>query len=154
MTDPHCEPKITNQSTPSDDDDKELEALGYVPSFKREFSNLATVSPFRHTSLFPLHIIYLRSLMTGSENTQISFAFSIMCVRESYSYLCRVTPISCRSRRGLCSSIATTFNTPLLVGGPSSVRSSLRNLFLISPHIILRPIFYSPGLLSAAFLHP
>ncbi len=27
----------------SSDDDKELEALGYVPSFKREFSNLATV---------------------------------------------------------------------------------------------------------------
>ena len=25
------------------DDDKELEALGYVPSFKREFSNIATV---------------------------------------------------------------------------------------------------------------
>ncbi|KAJ6472386.1 hypothetical protein DFH09DRAFT_1343876 [Mycena vulgaris] len=47
-----------------DDDDKALLALGYVPSFKREFSNLAT----------------------------ISFAFSIM---------------------GLCSSIATTFNTPL-----------------------------------------
>ncbi|KIK56143.1 hypothetical protein GYMLUDRAFT_47349 [Collybiopsis luxurians FD-317 M1] len=54
------------------EDDKELVALGYVPSFKREFSNLAT----------------------------ISFAFSIM---------------------GLCSSIATTFNTPLLSGGPSSV---------------------------------
>jgi amino acid permease (GABA permease) len=55
-----------------DEDDKKLEAMGYVPSFKREFSNLAT----------------------------ISFAFSIM---------------------GLCSSIATTFNTPLLLGGPSSV---------------------------------
>ncbi|KAJ7756206.1 amino acid permease [Mycena metata] len=55
-----------------DDDDKELIALGYVPSFKREFSNLAT----------------------------ISFAFSIM---------------------GLCSSIATTFNTPLTLGGPSTV---------------------------------
>lgn len=27
----------------TNDDDKELEALGYVPSFKREFSNLATV---------------------------------------------------------------------------------------------------------------
>ncbi|KAI0052484.1 APC amino acid permease [Auriscalpium vulgare] len=54
------------------DDDKHLQSLGYVPSFKREFSNLAT----------------------------ISFAFSIM---------------------GLCSSIATTFNTPLLLGGPSSV---------------------------------
>ena len=26
------------------EDDRELEALGYVPSFKREFSNLATVS--------------------------------------------------------------------------------------------------------------
>jgi hypothetical protein len=25
-----------------DDDDKKLESLGYVPSFKREFSNLAT----------------------------------------------------------------------------------------------------------------
>ncbi|TFK60209.1 APC amino acid permease [Pluteus cervinus] len=65
-------------STPSldsssvNDDDKELVALGYKPSFKREFSNLAT----------------------------ISFAFSIM---------------------GLCSSIATTFDTPLLLGGPSSV---------------------------------
>lgn len=55
-----------------DDDDKVLEEIGYVPSFKREFSNLAT----------------------------ISFAFSIM---------------------GLCSSVATTFNTPLLLGGPSSV---------------------------------
>lgn len=54
------------------DDDRNLEAMGYVPSFKREFSNLAT----------------------------ISFAFSIM---------------------GLCSSVATTFNTPLTLGGPSSV---------------------------------
>lgn len=29
-----------------DEDDRELEALGYVPSFKREFSNLATVSRY------------------------------------------------------------------------------------------------------------
>jgi hypothetical protein len=28
----------------ADDDDKELVALGYQPSFKREFTNLATVS--------------------------------------------------------------------------------------------------------------
>ncbi|KAI0742861.1 APC amino acid permease [Daedaleopsis nitida] len=54
------------------DDDKKLLEFGYVPSFKREFSNVAT----------------------------ISFAFSIM---------------------GLCSSIATTFNTPLTLGGPASV---------------------------------
>lgn len=27
------------------DDDRNLEAMGYVPSFKREFSNLATVRP-------------------------------------------------------------------------------------------------------------
>jgi len=31
-----------------DDDDRELVALGYKPSFKREFSNLATV---RHSAL-------------------------------------------------------------------------------------------------------
>ena len=30
-------------SSLEDDDDKKLESLGYVPSFKREFSNLATV---------------------------------------------------------------------------------------------------------------
>ncbi|KAJ7270762.1 amino acid permease [Mycena haematopus] len=63
---------MTSINSSVDDDDKELLALGYVPSFKREFSNLAT----------------------------ISFAFSIM---------------------GLCSSIATTFNTPLDAGGPASV---------------------------------
>ncbi|KAF9060665.1 APC amino acid permease [Rhodocollybia butyracea] len=58
--------------TKTSEDDRELITLGYVPSFKREFSNLAT----------------------------ISFAFSVI---------------------GLCSSIAMTFNTPLLTGGPSSV---------------------------------
>ncbi|EJU00873.1 APC amino acid permease [Dacryopinax primogenitus] len=65
-------PQPRNPAAELSEDDRELEALGYVPSFKREFSNLAT----------------------------ISFAFSIM---------------------GLCSSIATTFNTPLLLGGPASV---------------------------------
>jgi amino acid transporter len=55
-----------------EDDDEELIALGYKPSFRREFTNLST----------------------------ISFAFSIM---------------------GVCSSIATTFNSPLTLGGPSSV---------------------------------
>lgn len=64
MADPHREPSIKNQSTSSNDDDKELEALGYVPSFKREFSNLATVSPFRRTSAYfanakiPLHCLF------------------------------------------------------------------------------------------------
>lgn len=32
-----------HSGTSSDDDDKVLEQIGYVPSFKREFSNLATV---------------------------------------------------------------------------------------------------------------
>ncbi len=36
-------PLDTIVSTTIDDDDRELEALGYKPSFKREFSNLATV---------------------------------------------------------------------------------------------------------------
>ncbi|KAI0772450.1 APC amino acid permease [Trametes elegans] len=62
---------IGSSSDDSGDDNKLLE-IGYIPSFKREFSNVAT----------------------------ISFAFSIM---------------------GLCSSVATTFNSPLLLGGPSSV---------------------------------
>ena len=64
----------TIQSThgSDDQDNEELRALGYVPSFRREFTNLAT----------------------------ISFAFSIM---------------------GVCSSVASTFNTPLLLGGPASV---------------------------------
>lgn len=48
-----------------DDDDKELVALGYQPSFKREFSNLATV---RCPSA---SITFLNCL-------EISFAFSIM----------------------------------------------------------------------------
>ncbi|EMD35152.1 hypothetical protein CERSUDRAFT_85857 [Gelatoporia subvermispora B] len=65
-------PERTSSVQSVDDDDRLLEEIGYKPSFKREFSNLAT----------------------------ISFAFSIM---------------------GLCSSVATTFNTPLLLGGPSSV---------------------------------
>ena len=36
------------------DDDRKLEELGYIPSFKREFSNLATVSLlFSKGFLFP-----------------------------------------------------------------------------------------------------
>jgi hypothetical protein len=31
-------------STTSDDDDHRLEVLGYKPTFRREFSNLATIS--------------------------------------------------------------------------------------------------------------
>ncbi|KAG9079625.1 hypothetical protein FS749_008357 [Ceratobasidium sp. UAMH 11750] len=64
--------EVTDQAVNPGDDDAELMAMGYKPSFKREFTNIAT----------------------------ISFAFSIM---------------------GMCSSIATTFNTPLTLGGPASV---------------------------------
>ncbi|KAH7096164.1 APC amino acid permease [Auriculariales sp. MPI-PUGE-AT-0066] len=59
---------VRSATSPEDED---VIAGLYKPSFKREFTNLAT----------------------------ISFAFSIM---------------------GMCSSIATTFNTPLLLGGPAS----------------------------------
>lgn len=51
----------------SDDDDKELVALGYKPSFKREFSNLATVRSF-----------VVRFQCLWCLLSQISFAFSIM----------------------------------------------------------------------------
>jgi hypothetical protein len=38
-----------------EDDDKRLESLGYTPSFKREFSNLATVrGPY-----LPFFLLYL-----------------------------------------------------------------------------------------------
>ena len=40
------QPRISVQAV--DDDDRELVALGYKPSFKREFSNLATVRFFFH----------------------------------------------------------------------------------------------------------
>ena len=44
---PESEKKLPKESSfvdgASDDDDRELVALGYKPSFKREFTNLATV---------------------------------------------------------------------------------------------------------------
>lgn len=36
-------PGMNSESSSLTDDDLELKALGYMPSFKREFSNLATV---------------------------------------------------------------------------------------------------------------
>ncbi|CUA67006.1 putative amino-acid permease C15C4,04c [Schizosaccharomyces pombe 972h-] [Rhizoctonia solani] len=63
---------VSSGDSATNNDDAELIAMGYKPSFKREFTNIAT----------------------------ISFAFSIM---------------------GMCSSISTTFNTPLTLGGPASV---------------------------------
>jgi hypothetical protein len=53
-----------------DEDDKKLEALGYVPSFKREFSNLATVCAHHPTFFSPCFL--------WAPSSQISFAFSIM----------------------------------------------------------------------------
>lgn len=71
-------------------DDKVLHDMGYKPSFRREFTNLSTVSvPESDTYEAHSHMVL-----------KISFAFSIM---------------------GLCSSVAVTFNTPLLIGGPASV---------------------------------
>lgn len=56
-------------SSTTDDDDRELVALGYKPSFKREFSNLATV---RRELLPPKPNAHFKSRL------KISFAFSIM----------------------------------------------------------------------------
>ena len=38
------------------DDDRKLEELGYIPSFKREFSNLATVCRRFSGDLLRLHL--------------------------------------------------------------------------------------------------
>lgn len=64
--------RVVATSSSSVNDEADLAAMGYKSEFKREFTNLGT----------------------------ISFAFSIM---------------------GLCSSISTTFDTPMLLGGPASV---------------------------------
>ncbi|KAG9318384.1 APC amino acid permease [Chiua virens] len=64
--------QMVHSNASDKEDNEELQVLGYTPTFRREFSNLAT----------------------------ISFAFSIL---------------------GLCFSVAITFNTPLLLGGPTSV---------------------------------
>ena len=53
---------MDNQSVSSTlDDDKLLEDIGYMPSFKREFSNLATVSPIRTASDFFADTLYVAS---------------------------------------------------------------------------------------------
>jgi hypothetical protein len=54
----------------TDEDDKELVALGYKPSFKREFTNLATVRS--------QHFVSAGCRSNCCSCIQISFAFSIM----------------------------------------------------------------------------
>jgi hypothetical protein len=100
------EEDIVQSSTPTlNEDDRELESFGYVASFKREFSNLATVS----TSTFP---------EPGND------AFPRLVSRSASWYTSShdVLSVFLSNLQGLCSSIATTFNTPLLLGGPASVR--------------------------------
>lgn len=40
---PYKNATVSDSQSSVDDDDRELIDLGYVPSFKREFTNLATV---------------------------------------------------------------------------------------------------------------
>jgi hypothetical protein len=44
--------RFRSASPTLDEDDRELQALGYVPSFKREFTNLATVRKASACMLF------------------------------------------------------------------------------------------------------
>jgi hypothetical protein len=48
-------PRESSDGSSFADDDRELVALGYQPSFKREFSNLATVRP----QLFPVSVLFV-----------------------------------------------------------------------------------------------
>ena len=48
------------------DDDRKLEELGYVPSFKREFSNLATVRR-RFPENVPVRSLLIKSVETRSD---------------------------------------------------------------------------------------
>lgn len=49
------------------DDDRKLEELGYIPSFKREFSNLATVRRNRFLQIFPGPSLLTKSIGTRSD---------------------------------------------------------------------------------------
>ncbi len=136
-----------------DDDDKKLEALGYVPSFKREFSNLATVCT-------PLHT-HCRVFMGGKFLSLRSALLSALWYALSFAAL-RMLPTDIGAQ-GLCSSVATTFNTPLLLGGPSSVRQHAWHISVCDliknfsiGHMVLDSrsdhVFHIRQVLSAAFL--
>jgi hypothetical protein len=92
------------------DDDRKLEELGYVPSFKREFSNLATVR-YRFSRAFP-HLRLTKPVHRSA-------------LRSASWYFLQPEPKNSAAHQvvcqGVCSSVSTTFNTPLLLGGPSSV---------------------------------
>jgi hypothetical protein len=112
-----------------DADDRRLQELGYVPSFKREFTNLATVSDSA-----------LLSKEDGVTQLCALWRSDQLCVLNHGSLLSRRRVSVCLTwtAQGLCSSIATTFNTPLLLGGPASVRNgsprSRPNFVLILRH--------------------
>ena len=91
------------------DDDRKLEELGYIPSFKREFSNLATVRPRFRWKLFVRNLknTYRLALRSASWYSLHPVGQNPDPNKDTF--------------QGLCSSVATTFNTPLLLGGPSSV---------------------------------
>ena len=60
------------------DDDRKLEELGYIPSFKREFSNLATVR-----GLFPA--IFFRTL-TSNKIRRNPFRLALHSVSWYFHY--------------------------------------------------------------------
>ena len=92
-----------------DKDDQELLALGYKPSFKREFTNFATVSlpKCKNLSTHPLTTFPPRSAL------RLVSWYEIMGGR--------MMDVLIYGEQGMPSCIATTLNTPLLLGGPSSV---------------------------------
>ena len=93
----------------ANNDDQELLALGYKPSFKREFTNLATVS------LPKCKILSRYPLMTFSPRSALRLVSWYEIIdKGKWIY-------SIYNKQGMPSSIATTLNTPLLLGGPSSV---------------------------------
>lgn len=81
--------------TVRDREEERLAALGYKQEFAREFTNLSV----RRSSSLSEPCATSTDLLRPSSQT-ISFAFSIM---------------------GVASSVATTLDTPLLLGGPASV---------------------------------
>ena len=103
-------------SLSADEDNHELIALGYKPSFKREFTNLPVVRLLVSSIFFK----YLCKRFLDQFRIQHN-GMSFPCQSDRKNY---VDMYNCF--QGVGPAIAMTFNTPLTLGGPTSVRTHIR----------------------------
>ncbi|KAJ8074764.1 polyamine transporter tpo5 [Marasmius tenuissimus] len=124
-------PTETNSmSTGLDDDDKELVALGYVPSFKREFSNLATVGRVCTTGLVLEYIDYLQYSVNPRRTGICGLVLDPRCLAYPtcgglYTASAQLTPKKYRARVGW---LVGWLNILGQIAGCSSTEFGLSNM--------------------------